>query len=165
MGVAGSGKSTIGKLLSQHTDWTFYDGDDFHPPANLDKMSRGIPLNEEDRQPWLLALQNLIDNLISQGKNAIIACSALKADYRKLIQGNHQNLVWVYLHGDYQQIYSRIKQRQGHFFSAAMLRSQFADLEEPETALKLDISENPKAIVEEILTYLGSLDNFVLGKN
>jgi gluconokinase len=159
MGVAGSGKSTIGKILSDRIGWNFYDGDDFHTAANLEKMSHGIPLNDEERQDWLLALKDLINNLTNQNSNAILACSALKENYRQILQDNHQNIIWVYLKGSYEQIYSRIKQRQDHFFSANLLKSQFATLEEPKADLTIDISLNQKAIVEEIINYITKILN------
>ena len=159
MGVAGSGKSTIGTMLSQRTGWVFYEGDNFHPPENVEKMSRGIPLNDEDRLPWLLALRDLIDEVLSNQSHAIIACSALKAAYRELLQGEHKEIFWVYLKGDYAQIWSRMQQRQGHFMKAQMLRSQFETLEEPEKALTVSIAESPEVIVNQIVNYLEILKN------
>jgi gluconokinase len=157
MGVAGSGKSTIGKLLRDRTGWTFYDADDFHPPENIDKMRRAIPLNDEDRRTWLFVLQGLIARIFSQQEDAILACSALKEDYRQILQRDYQDIVWIYLRGDYDFIINRIEQRQGHFFPKEVLRSQFAILEEPETALTLDISLPPAAIADKIFAYLVEL--------
>lgn len=154
MGVSGSGKSTVGKLLSDRTGWNFYDADDFHPAENIDKMSRGTPLNDEDRQPWLLKLENLIDTTISQDRSAILACSALKSSYRGMLQLDRSKIVLIYLQGDYEQILARIKQRQGHFMSAEMLRSQFKILEEPQADLVVNVALSPEAIVEKIVKYL-----------
>ena len=154
MGVAGSGKTTIGKLLSDRTGWTFYDADDFHPAENIDKMSRGIPLNDEDRKPWLLKLKNLIHNTISQDKSAILACSALKSSYREILQLNNPEVVLIYLQGDYEQILARITQRKEHFMQAEMLRSQFKILEEPQADLVVSVTLSPEAIVEQIIRYL-----------
>ncbi|MGH2412451.1 MAG: gluconokinase [Microcystaceae cyanobacterium] len=153
MGVAGSGKSTIGSLLSQRTGWPFYDGDRFHPPTNIEKMRLGIPLNDAERYPWLMALRNLIHQVLSHHGHAIIACSALKADYRNFLQAEHQDICWVYLKGDYSQILERLQQRQEHFMKAELLRSQFDALEEPEDALIVSVSLPPDAIATQILTH------------
>lgn len=154
MGVAGSGKSTIGSLLSQRLGWVFYDGDDFHSPENREKMSRGISLNDIDRQSWLLALKKAIDLLISRQTHGIIACSSLKLAYREILQGDNREIVWVYLKGTYAQILARLEQRQGHFMKADMLRSQFEILEEPDDVFTVDISLSPKIIVDRIQKYL-----------
>lgn len=153
MGVSGSGKSTIGQLLSQKTGLPFYEGDDFHPPENLDKMSRGIPLTDEDRQSWLRSLRVIIE----QHQNAIIVCSSLKKSYRKYLQGDRCDLYWIYLKGSYQQILERMQARQGHFMKAEMLRSQFETLEEPQNAIVIEISLLPEEIVEEILHSLDQI--------
>ncbi len=152
MGVSGSGKSTIGKLLSDRTGWNFYDADDFHPQANIDKMNRGIPLTDSDRQPWLEKLQELITTFLKNNRQGILACSALKSDYRQILRNNNSNVVFVYLQGDYDCIQSRIKKRHGHFMEADLLRSQFDTLEEPEDALVIDVSLEPEVIAEKILT-------------
>ena len=154
MGVAGSGKTTIGKLLSDRTGWTFYDADDFHPAENIEKMSRGIPLNDEDRKPWLLKLNNLIHNTISQDKSAILACSALKSSYREILQLDNPEVALIYLQGDYEQIVARITQRKEHFMQAEMLLSQFKILEEPQADLVVSVTLSPNAIVEQIIKYL-----------
>lgn len=152
MGVSGSGKSTVGKLLGDRTGWQFFDADDFHPPDNIDKMSRGIPLTDSDRSPWLGKLQALITNTLNAGQNGILACSALKSSYRDILSEKYSDeVVFVYLRGDYNCIQSRIKERQGHFMEEKMLRSQFATLEEPNNAVIIDVSLSPEEIVEEIL--------------
>ena len=151
MGVSGSGKSTVGQLLSARTGWQFFDADDFHPQSNIDKMSRGIPLTDRDRLPWLYKLQNLITNTLNAGRNGILACSALKSSYRDILSGKYSDkVVFIYLRGDYNCIQSRMKQRQGHFMAEKMLRSQFATLEKPENAVVVDVSLSPQAIVEQI---------------
>lgn len=155
MGVAGSGKSTVGKLLSERLGWQFFDADDFHPPENIAKMSLGLPLNDRDREPWLNRLKQLIEQTINQGDSAILACSALKSSYRQFLTHNQNNdICWIYLRGDYELILSRIKQRQKHFFKEEILRSQFANLEEPTEALIIDVSLSPDAIINMIFTYL-----------
>jgi gluconokinase len=157
MGVAGSGKSTIGQLLAQKLEWHFYDGDDFHPPENIEKMSRGIPLDDRDRLPWLLKLQDLIEQVRHDSNNAIIACSALKQAYRDFLDGNQQDILWVYLKGNYELLYQRIQQRQQHYMKTEMLQSQLESLEEPKNALIFDISLSSEAIALQIATRLSSL--------
>ncbi|MEL6440893.1 MAG: gluconokinase [Cyanobacteria bacterium J06621_8] len=154
MGVSGTGKSTVGKLLSDRTGWTFYDADDFHPPANIDKMRRGIPLTDGDRLPWLEKLQELISNTLNQQQQGILACSALKSNYRQILRNNQSQVVFVYLRGSYDCIQSRLEQRTGHFMPPGLLRSQFDVLEEPENALVVDISLSPQSIVDEILSHI-----------
>lgn len=147
MGVAGSGKTTIGKLLSKQLDYPFYDGDDFHPRANILKMSRNLALDDRDRLPWLLRLKELIDN----NPNIIVACSALKKSYRTILQGDNKQVIWIYLKGEYSEISRRIENRQGHFMKREMLRSQFNTLEEPSNAITISISQDTTAIVKQIL--------------
>ena len=150
MGVSGSGKSTIGQLLANKLGWQFYDGDDLHPKANIDKMRQGIPLTDRDRDSWLAALQHLINDLISKNQSAIITCSALKQSYRDRLVENRKNVVIVYLKGDYDLIRNRLLTREDHFFDVDLLASQFETLEEPEGVLTIDISLEPSAIVNQI---------------
>lgn len=151
MGVSGSGKSTIGKLLSDRTGWNFYDADDFHPPANIAKMNKGVPLSDCDRQPWLTELKKLITNTLKDKQQGVLACSSLKSDYRKILSHNNSNVVFIYLQGNYNCIQARLQKRQGHFMNGGLLRSQFDTLEEPEDALVIDVSFEPEVIVEDIL--------------
>ncbi|ACK73246.1 carbohydrate kinase, thermoresistant glucokinase family [Gloeothece citriformis PCC 7424] len=154
MGVSGSGKSTIGHLLSQELGWQFYDGDDFHPLENVEKMKQGISLNDADREPWLKALRHLIDNLHEQEQNGIIACSALKEQYRDLLQGNDPNVILIYLQGRFETIRTRLLHREGHFMKVEMLTSQWQTLEAPKNAIVVDISLTPPEIVEKIIAQL-----------
>jgi len=147
MGVSGSGKTTIGQLLAQRLSWTFYDGDDFHPSANVEKMRNGIPLTDDDRDSWLTALQQLIDTLLQQHRSAVLVCSALKHSYRVRLQRHLQDVRFVYLKGDYDLIRQRLATRQGHFMQADLLGSQFATLEEPQGVFTVDIDQSPEAIV------------------
>jgi gluconokinase len=152
MGPAGSGKTTVGKLLAAQLSWEFADGDDFHPPANIEKMSRGIPLTDEDRLPWLKSIRDAMQQWQAQGKNAVIACSALKRSYRELlgIGTNEKDVRLVYLKGTYDLLLERLHSRKGHYMKDKMLVSQLADLEEPEDALTVDVSKSPEEIVSEI---------------
>ena len=152
MGVSGSGKSTVGKLLSDRLNCPFYDADDFHPFSNIEKMSQGIPLEDSDRYPWLLQLEELIAESINKGKSGVLACSALKEKYRDIITGkNSQNITWVYLHGDYKTIYQRLQKRTDHFLNEDLLCSQFDTLEEPKNAVIIEVTTEPQEIVQQII--------------
>lgn len=150
MGVAGSGKTTIGQLLAQELCWPFYDGDDFHPSANIDKMSRGVALTDEDRVAWLASLRQLIERLLGERRSAIVACSALKQSYRHNLQGEDDEVRFVYLKGDRDLMRQRLERRSGHFMKANLLTSQFETLEEPRGVLTVDAARTPQAIVSFI---------------
>lgn len=156
MGVSGSGKTTIGKRLSDKLGWDFYDADDFHPQANIDKMSRGVPLTDADRLPWLEKLNKLILEYIGKNRPVVVSCSALKNSYRELLLRNVSPAVLVYLRGDHDLIKERMQQRQDHYMRAHLLDSQFESLEEPEDAIIIDIEANPEAIINTILQSLYS---------
>ena len=146
MGVSGSGKTTVGKLLAQKTGGIFLDGDDFHPPENVAKMSSGIPLSDEDRQGWLETLASIIheaDDL------TIIACSALKASYREILKEGE----FIFLHGSPELLADRIKQRSGHYMPPGLLQSQFETLEVPTNVLALNVVESPQTLVEQIVAH------------
>lgn len=154
MGVSGSGKTTIGTELSRRTGIPFFDADDFHPIANKEKMKAGQPLTDEDRQGWLLRLNELARGQSTQ-QGAIIACSALKEKYRKVLEDNITTPVhWIFLEGDYSLISERMQHRKDHYMPASLLRSQFEALEPPADALVIDIENSPEKIVETILQRL-----------
>ena len=155
MGVMGSGKTTIGTLLAQELGWEFHDADAYHPAANVEKMRRGIPLSDEDRKPWLQSLANLIDDAQDHGKNIILACSALKHEYQKQLSHGRDAVHFVCLCGTRELIQKRLESRIGHFGSPALLPSQFAILEVPEDATKVDVSGTPEEIANEIRRKLG----------
>ena len=158
MGVSGSGKTTVGAMLAGQLGWKYAEADSLHPPVNIEKMAAGHPLTDEDRRPWLAAIAAWIDATVAAGEPAVVTCSALKRTYRDQLGAGRPQVQMVYLKGDRDLIATRLAARQGHFFTAAMLDSQFADLEEPapdEHALTVSIGGTPKQIVEEILAQLG----------
>ena len=150
MGVCGCGKSTVGILLAEKLDCTFFDADDFHPQANVDKMSRGEPLNDDDRKPWLERLNEIMVENRTKEDHTIVGCSALKESYRKILSAGIDDMRFVYLHGDFDTIYERMSSREGHFMGENMVQSQFDALEEPEDAIVVDIRESPEVLVAEI---------------
>jgi gluconokinase len=154
MGVVGAGKTTVGSLLAQKLGWRFADADAFHPPANVEKIRSGIPLDDTDRAPWLAALRNAILHWNVKGQNAVLACSALKRKYRDVLRVD--GVGFVYLKGDVELIEQRLRSRTGHFASDAILKSQFEDLEKPDDAITVEIDKTPDAIVAEIITRLKS---------
>ncbi len=149
MGVTGSGKSTVGKLLASQLGWKFVEGDDFHSPTNIEKLRHGKPLNDTDRRPWLEAIREVIRTTIARGENAVIACSALKESYRKLLQIRDQ-VSFVYLKASMALIQDRLKNRVGHFMNPDLIQSQFDTLEEPEHALQIDARSTATEIVQVI---------------
>lgn len=155
MGVAGSGKTTVGGLLARRLGWPFRDADNFHPPRNREKMRRGIPLDDNDRRPWLEAIRASIIQSISSKKNVVYACSALKHAYRQLLGTDSDEVQFVYLKGPPGLIAKRLADRKGHFFDPSLLQTQFNDLEEPCNVLEVDISPPPEAIADSIVAALG----------
>jgi gluconokinase len=155
-GVSGAGKTTIGKLLAKRLGWRFLEADDFHPRANIEKMHNGLPLADEDRWPWLKLLRQEIERSLAANKNAVLACSALKRKYRERLRVS-DNVKFVLLRGDYALIEKQLHSRRGHFMNLDLLRSQFADLEEPkldEDVLTIELGRTPEELVEEIETKL-----------
>lgn len=152
MGVVGAGKTTIGMLLAQKLGWQFADADEFHPQQNIEKIRHGIPLTDSDRAPWLAALRQSIEKWNAEGRKVVLACSALKRSYRKELQTGPVR--FVYLKGDYDLLSRRLRSRQGHFASESILKSQLADLEEPEDAITVTVEKSPDEIVSEIIRKL-----------
>jgi gluconokinase len=157
MGVAGAGKTTIGTLLAHKLGWRFADADDFHPPENIKKISHGIPLDDSDRAPWLAAMRNAILEWNAAGKNVILACSALKRNYRDELRA--RQVRFVFLKGDYALLLERLRLRHGHFADEKILASQLATLEEPANdergkAITVQIDGSPDEIVSEIIAAL-----------
>lgn len=151
MGVSGSGKTRVGKSLAEYLGWDFYDADDFHPPENVSKMAAGIPLSDSDRAPWLAALHELISSSLMQDQPGVLACSALKQQYRQQLLEGNADVQIIYLKGSYELIWSRMSTRKDHYMKPHMLQSQFDVLEEPTSALIIDISLPADDIVQEIL--------------
>ena len=151
MGVSGCGKTTIGNALATNLGWDFYDADDLHPPENITKMRSGIPLDDDDRAPWLVSLHALISTCLMENKHGVLACSALKERYRQMLLAGNQGLQIVYLKGDYDLILARMIDRSGHYMKPEMLKSQFDVLDEPTNCLVVDASLAVAEIVENIL--------------
>lgn len=155
MGVAGSGKTTVGRMLAHRLGWSFHDADNFHSLSNRNKMRRGISLDDNDRRPWLEAVRASIIESINSKKSAVYACSALKQAYRQLLGTDTDEVKFVYLKGPQRLIAERLADRKGHFFDPALLQAQFNDLEEPRNLLEVDISPPPEAIADSIMEALG----------
>jgi gluconokinase len=156
MGPAGSGKTTVGELLAAQLGWEFVDGDSFHSPANIEKMAHGIPLDDNDRIPWLNSIREAMEQWIAQRRNVVLACSALKRSYREILQFS-PDVKLVYLKGSYELLRQRLHSRQGHYATEQLLASQFADLQEPADAITIDVSRSPEEIVAEIRKQLALL--------
>lgn len=154
MGVAGSGKTTIGQKLSATTGYAFYDADYFHPQENIDKMKAAQPLTDEDRWPWLDNIHSFVSKQL-QTCDIILACSALKELYRqRLSKGIETQCRWVYLNGSYQTILQRMQNRTGHYMPTTLLQSQFEALEVPENIIEIDIGMTTEKIVAEIIAQI-----------
>ncbi len=156
MGVSGSGKTTVGRLLASKMAGVFQDADWFHPSANITKMSQGEPLTDRDREPWLDILGNAIQHWNQEKMPYILACSALKQKYRDRLRQGNEGVTFVYLEGSKSLILERMRDRSDHFMPSSLLDSQFAALEEPQNALIVHIDSSPDAIASEICDRLSS---------
>jgi carbohydrate kinase (thermoresistant glucokinase family) len=150
-GVAGSGKSTVGRLVSARLGWGFIEGDEYHSEISREKMAAGVPLTDEDRIPWLETLNGLLVQVEQQGGNAVLACSALRQRYRDILLRNVRRYTLVWLEGRFEVVRQRLATRLDHFFSGTLLRSQYEIAERPEGAMVVDVGESVEAIVSRIL--------------
>jgi gluconokinase len=155
MGVTGSGKTTVGKVLASQLGWKFYDADDYHPSANIEKMRQGIPLTDSDRKPWLEALAKLIDDARARGESIVLACSALKHAYQEYLRHHLDVVRYVCLCGPPEVIQTRLASRTGHFMKPVLLSSQLEILEPPEDRIEVDVTGTPQEIAGEIRSRLG----------
>jgi gluconokinase len=156
MRVAGAGKTTIGRLLARELEWEFHDADELHPAANINKMRRGIPLDDADRQPWLDRVRALVMRALECGSDVVIACSALKRSYRDRIVTDPRRVTVIYLKVDRATALRRLQERTGHYFNVALLPSQFASLEEPPAAIVVDAGAPAAKVVAWIRSALGA---------
>lgn len=154
IGPMGCGKTAIGKMLAEKLGWSFYDGDDFHPWENVEKMRAGTPLTDEDRKTWLDILHGFIQRCLREGRNEILACSALKQAYRDTLGVDQDKVRTVYLKGSYELLRKRIEDRKHPYMNKDLLRSQVETMEEPKDGLTVDISPLPETIVETIMKSL-----------
>jgi gluconokinase len=150
MGVAGSGKTTVGTLLASTLGWSFVDADDLHSPENVRKMAAGIPLTDEDRRPWLADLCDVVSRYVASGENLVLACSALKGAYRDVFASAAPGMATIYLQADPILVRGRLGQRRGHYMPPALLESQFEALQEPADALTIPAAWPPDQIVTTI---------------
>lgn len=153
IGVTGVGKSTVGAGLAQRLQCDFRDADDFHSAENVEKMSKGIPLTDEDRLPWLQTLHALLEDYLSRRKGIVLACSALKQSYRDILDDGLE-VQWIYLRGSAALIRERLSHRKGHFAHENLLKSQLETLEEPKNAIVVDVGVDPSQEIERILAQL-----------
>lgn len=157
MGVTGCGKTTVGQLLAEALRCPFYDADNFHPAENVEKMRQGIPLNDDDRAPWLATLNATLQQHNGQPTGCVLACSALKKQYRTLLTQGLAHYRYVFLSGDFNTIQDRLTARVGHYMNPALLQSQFDALEEPSTdehAVRVHVGDTPEKLLEKLLALL-----------
>lgn len=163
MGVSGSGKTTVGAALAQRLNIPFYDGDSFQPPENIAKMERGLPLDDEDRYPWLFRLRDLIADKLTKDESAVVACSALKRSYRDILRSGGHPVFFIYLQGKYDLIWRRMASREGHYMKPNMLQSQFDALEPPseEEAIIINVENSLESVLEAVIAayYTEGLDD------
>ena len=151
MGVSGSGKTTVGAALARKLGWTFVDADDYHPAANIDKLHRGIALDDDDRRPWLQAVRRRMEEARDRGENSVLACSALKHAYQEYLQHEDPaHIQFVHLRGSEELIRSRLAARKKHFMNPSLLHSQFETLEPPRDAIPIDIDASPEVLADRI---------------
>jgi gluconokinase len=155
MGVAASGKTAVGKKVAERLHWTFLDADNFHPAANIEKMKHGIPLNDDDRVPWLQRLHDELQHQLTEGHSVILACSALKESYRNTLRDRISPLTFVLLDVDAETIRDRLQHRTAHFFPKELMESQFATLEKPKDAIIVDARKPLDAVVDQVIRSLG----------
>jgi gluconokinase len=155
MGVSGCGKTTIGKELAKQLGLPFFDADDFHPTSNIHKMKQGNSLTDEDRMPWLSRLSEQMKTWDEHG-GAVLACSALKESYRRILASQSKTITWVYLKGPFEVIQSRLEQREMHYMKSGLLQSQFDALEEPEYGIHISIENPPEEIISALTTKLNT---------
>ncbi len=158
MGVSGCGKSTIAGLVAERLGWPMMEGDDLHPPANIAKMTQGIPLDDNDRRPWLEAIAARIDSWREAGTHGVVTCSSLRHAYRDILRAGHEDVHFVYLKGSYDLLLGRMQHRKRHFMPPSLLKSQFATLEEPgpDEAVAVPIDQPVDAIVAEVMHELNA---------
>lgn len=157
MGVAGSGKTTVGRLLAERKDWTYLDADDLHPQSNVDKMASGVALTDEDRFPWLETVRDRLDAVLVAEGSAVLACSALKRRYRDVLRKASGRVTFVHLDARRDELVDRLAGRSAHFFPAALLDSQFAALEPPggdEPAVAVSVAQPPEVVVDTVCALL-----------
>jgi gluconokinase len=151
MGVAGSGKTAVGKGVASRLGWLFLDADDFHPAANIQKMKHGIPLDDQDRIPWLQALRDELQHQLAEGRSVILACSALKESYRHTLSDHVSPLTFVLLDVDQETIRERLQHRAAHFFPKELMQSQFAALEKPKDAIVIDARKPLDEVIDRVV--------------
>lgn len=156
MGVSGAGKTTVGRALAHRLGWDFIEGDDFHPDRNVALMASGVALTDADREPWLLALRARIEEILAGGGRAVVACSALRHSYRRVLAGSDAGAIrFVHLEVPVAELRRRLGTRAGHFMRPEMLQSQLATLEPSTTALQVDGAQPVSVVVDDIVARLG----------
>ncbi len=154
MGVSGVGKTTVGQVAAEHFGWSLFDGDHFHSPSNIDKMRRGIALNDDDRAEWLEALRTRIRRSLNEKRPAIVTCSALKKKYRDTLRSGNDGAIFVYLRAERNLVAERIDARRDHYFGGNLLDSQYAALEEPGHAFTINAAESLDRVTASAIAIL-----------
>jgi len=154
MGVAGAGKTTVGRAVAERLQWRFVDADDLHPASNIDKMARGMPLDDTDRQPWLEEVHEVMEAAAARNEGLMVACSALREQYRRQLARGIPDLRWIYLRADRALLHQRLAARYGHFAGPALLETQLKTLEPPREAVVVDAAKPTPVLVDEICAAL-----------